>query len=86
MVEPETFTFLTDIATNNRKIWMDDHREERDEALRNCTGIATTLHDYADCFDHAVAVARFKSKQSYFKFFKDAGVLLDKKSAASGPA
>jgi uncharacterized protein (TIGR02453 family) len=72
MVEPETFTFLADLATNNRKVWLDAHREERDDALRNFTGIATTLHDYADRFDHNVAEARIKPKQSYSKFFQEA--------------
>lgn len=72
MVEPETFTFLADLAANNRKVWMDAHREERDDALRNFTGIATTLHDYADRFDHNVAEARIKPKQSYSKFFQEA--------------
>jgi uncharacterized protein (TIGR02453 family) len=71
MVEPETFTFLADLASNNRKVWMDAHREARDDALRNFTGIATTLHDYADRFDHAVAQARSKPKQSYSKFYQD---------------
>ena len=72
MVDPETFTFLTDLAKNNRKVWMDAHREERDDALRNFTGIATTLHDYANRFDHNVAETRFKPKQSYSKFFQEA--------------
>jgi uncharacterized protein (TIGR02453 family) len=72
LVEPETFTFLADLAANNRKVWMDAHREERDDALRNFTGIATTLHDYADRFDHNVAAARIKPKQSYSKFFQEA--------------
>ena len=72
MVEPETFTFLEGLAANNRKVWMDAHREERDDALRNFTGIATTLHDYADRFDPDVAEARSKPKQSYTKFFLDA--------------
>lgn len=72
MVEPETFAFLEDLATNNRKVWMDAHREERDDALRNFTGIATTLHDYADRFDHNVAEARIKPKQSYSKFYQEA--------------
>jgi len=63
MVEPETFTFLADLTTNNRKVWMDAHREERDDALRNFTGIATTLHDYADRFDHNVAEARFNQSK-----------------------
>ena len=72
MVEPETFKFLTDFAANNRKVWMDAHREERDDALRNFAGIATTLHDYADRFDHNVAEARIKPKQSYSKFFQEA--------------
>ena len=72
MVEPETFTFLADLKANNRKAWMDAHREERDDAMRNFTGIATTLHDYADRFDHNVAEAKIKPKQSYSKFFQDA--------------
>ena len=71
MVEPETFTFLADLALNNRKAWMDAHREERNDAMRNFTGIATTLHDYAGRFDHNVAEARIKPKQSYSKFFQD---------------
>ena len=71
MIEPETFTFLANLASNNRKAWMDGHREERDDAMRNFTGIATTLHDYADQFDHNVADARIKPKQSYSKFFQD---------------
>lgn len=71
MVEPETFTFLTDLALNNRKAWMDTHREERDDALRNFTGIAMTLHDYADRFDPFVADAGIKPKQSYTKFFQE---------------
>lgn len=72
MVEPETFTFLTDLAANNRKAWMDAHREERDDAMRNFTGIAITLHDYAERFDHNVADAKLKPKQSYSKFFQEA--------------
>lgn len=72
MVEPETFMFLADLAANNRKVWMDAHREERDDAMRNFTGIATTLHDYAERFDPHVAEARFKPKQSYSKFFQEA--------------
>jgi uncharacterized protein (TIGR02453 family) len=72
MVEPETFEFLTDLAANNRKIWMDTHREERDDAMRNFAGIATTLHDYAERFDHNVAEVRIKPKQSFSKFFQDA--------------
>jgi uncharacterized protein (TIGR02453 family) len=71
MVEPETFTFLADLAGNNRKAWMDAHRDERDDALRNFTGIAMTLHDYADRFDHFVAEATIKPKQSYTKFFQE---------------
>ncbi len=71
MVEPETFEFLTELAQNNRKVWADAHREERDDALRNFTGIATTLHDYADRFDHNVAEAKFKPRQSYTKFFQE---------------
>lgn len=72
MVEPETFEFLTDLANNNRKVWMDAHREERDDALRNFTGIAMTLHDYADRFDPYVAEAKIKPKQSYSRFFQEA--------------
>jgi uncharacterized protein (TIGR02453 family) len=71
MVEPETFSFLTDLAAHNRKAWMDAHREERDDALRNFTGIATTLHDYADRYDHNVGASRSKPKQSYSKFFQE---------------
>lgn len=72
MVEPETFTFLADLATNNRKAWMDAHRDERDDALRNFTGIAITLHDYADRFDSSVADGKFNPRQSYSKFFQEA--------------
>ena len=72
MVEPETFAFLSDLAMNNRKVWMDAHREELDDALRNFTGIAMTLHDYADRFDPYVDEAKIKPKQSYSKFFQDA--------------
>ena len=72
MVEPETFTFLNDLAANNRKAWMDAHREERDDALRNFTGIAMTLHDYADRFDPYVADAKIKPKQSFSRFFQEA--------------
>jgi uncharacterized protein (TIGR02453 family) len=72
MVEPETFSFLANLIANNRKAWMDAHREERDDALRNFTGIAITLHDYADRFDHNVAEAKIKPKQSYSKFFQEA--------------
>ena len=64
MVEPETFMFLADLAKNNRKAWMDAHREERDDALRNFTGIAITLHDYANRFDPSVADAKFNPRQS----------------------
>ena len=71
MVEPETFEFLADLAANNRKAWMDEHRDERDDALRNFTGIAMTLHDYADRFDHVVADAKIKPKQSFTKFFQE---------------
>lgn len=71
MVEPETFTFLADLAQNNRKAWMDANREERDDAMRNFTGIAMTLHDYADRFDPFVADAGIKPKQSYTKFFQE---------------
>ena len=72
MVEPETFLFLENLEANNRKAWMDAHREDRDDALRNFTGIAITLHDYADRFDPYVAEAKFKPKQSYSKFFQEA--------------
>jgi uncharacterized protein (TIGR02453 family) len=71
MVEPETFRFLADLAVNNRKAWMDEHRDERDAALRNFTGIAMTLHDYADRFDPFLAEAGIKPKQSYTKFFQE---------------
>ena len=71
MVEPETFTFLTDLGQNNRKVWMDKHRPERDDAMRNFTGIATTLHDYAHLFDYLVADARSKPKQSFTRFFQE---------------
>jgi uncharacterized protein (TIGR02453 family) len=71
MVEPETFTFLADLALNNRKAWVDAHRDARDDAMRNFTGIAMTLHDYADSFDPFVAEARIKPKQSYTKFYQD---------------
>ena len=71
MVEPETFTFLSDLARNNRKAWMDEHRAERDDAMRNFTGIAMTLHDYAHRFDHLVADAQSKPKQSFTKFFQE---------------
>ena len=71
MVEPETFIFLTNLAINNRKAWMDQHRSERDDALRNFTGIATTLHDYAHRFDYLVADARSKPKQSFTRFFQE---------------
>lgn len=71
MIEPETFAFLADLAKNNRKAWMDAHRPERDDALRNFTGVAMTLHDYADRFDPYVAEARIKPKQSYSRFFQE---------------
>lgn len=71
MVEPETSTFLADLAQNNRKAWMDAHRPERDDAMRNFTGIAMTLHDYADRFDPFVADAAIKPKQSYTRFHQD---------------
>lgn len=71
MVDPETFKFLADLATNNRKAWMDAHREERDDALRNFTGIAITLHDYVSRFDASVADAKFNPRQSYSKFFQE---------------
>lgn len=71
MVDPETFSFLTDLAANNRKVWLDAHREERDDAMRNFTGIAMTLHDYADRFDPFVTDAGIKPKQSYTKFFQE---------------
>lgn len=71
MVEPETFKFLADLAINNSKVWMDKHKSERDEVMRNFTGIATTLHDYAHRFDYLVADARSKPKQSFTKFFQE---------------
>jgi uncharacterized protein (TIGR02453 family) len=71
MVEPETFKFLADLSKNNKKVWLDAHREERDDAMRNFTGIAMTLHDYADRFDPFVAEAGIKPKQSYTKFFQE---------------
>ena len=71
MVEPETFTFLADLAMNNRKAWMDQHRGARDDAMRNFTGIAMTLHDYADRYDPFVAEAGIKPRQSYTKFFQE---------------
>ena len=71
MVEPETFTFLADLAKNNRKAWMDAHREERDDALRNFTGIAMTLHDYAHRYDFSVSEAKFNPRQSHSKFFQE---------------
>jgi uncharacterized protein (TIGR02453 family) len=71
MVEPETFTYLADLKLNNRKAWVDEHREERDDAMRNFTGIATTLHDYSDRYDAFVAQTRSKPKQSYTKFFQE---------------
>ena len=71
MIEPETFTFLADLALNNRKAWMDAHRNERDDALRNFTGIAMTLHDYGDRFDPFVAEAAIKPKQSFTKFHQE---------------
>lgn len=71
MVEPETFAFLADLQLNNRKAWMDDNRARRDDAMRNFTGIAMTLHDYAGRYDSFVAAARTKPKQSYSKFFQD---------------
>ena len=51
---------------------MDAHRDERDDALRNFTGIAITLHDYADRFDSSVADAKFNPRQSFSKFFQEA--------------
>ncbi|MDE0969513.1 MAG: DUF2461 family protein [Octadecabacter sp.] len=71
MVEPETFQFLADLSKNNKKTWLDAHREERDDAMRNFTGIAMTLHDYADRFDPFVAEAVIKPKQNYTKFFQE---------------
>jgi uncharacterized protein (TIGR02453 family) len=71
MVEPETFTFLADLKLNNRKAWVDEHREERDDAMRNFTGIAITLHDYSARYDPFVAEARSKPKQSHTKFFQE---------------
>ena len=70
MVEPETCAFLADLGMNNRKAWLDEHREERDDALRNFAGIAMTLHDYADRFDPFVAEVGIKPKRSYTKFFQ----------------
>ena len=71
MVEPETFTFLANLAINNSKSWMDEHRFERDDAMRNFTGIAMTLHNYAHQFDYLVADARSKPKQSFTRFFQE---------------
>jgi uncharacterized protein (TIGR02453 family) len=71
MVEPETFTFLADLAANNRKAWMDANREDRDDALRNFTGMAITLYDYADRFDPYMAETKFNPRQSYSKFFQE---------------
>lgn len=71
MVEPETFTFLADLGVNNRKAWMDEHRDERNDAMRNFTGIAITLHDYSDRFDSFVAETRSKPKQSYTRFVQE---------------
>ncbi|WP_299892929.1 DUF2461 domain-containing protein [uncultured Ruegeria sp.] len=71
MVEPETFAFLANLGMNNRKAWMDEHREERDDALRNFAGMAMTLHDYADRFDPFVAEAGIKPKRSFTKFFQE---------------
>ena len=50
---------------------MNEHREERDNALRNFAGIAMTLYDYAGRFDPFVAEAEVRPKQSYTKFFQD---------------
>lgn len=71
MVEPETFAFLAELALNNRKAWMDKHREEFDDARRNFTGMAMTLNSYADRFDPFVADAKSKPKQSYTKLYQD---------------
>ena len=71
MVEPETFTFLENLAIKNSKAWMDEHRSERDDAMRNFTGIAMTLHDYAHHFDYLVADVRSKPKQSFTRFFQE---------------
>ena len=71
MVEPETFTFLADLAINNSKAWMDENRSARDDAMRNFTGIAMTLHNYAHRFDYLVADARSKPKQSFTRFFQE---------------
>lgn len=71
MVEPETFTFLADLALNNRQAWMNDHRDERDDAMRNFTGIAMTLHDYAGHYDPVFAETQIKPKQCYTKFFQE---------------
>jgi uncharacterized protein (TIGR02453 family) len=71
MVEPEAFSFLTDLKLNNRKARVDEHREERDDAMRNFVGIAITLHDYSDRYDSFVSGGRSKPKQNYTKFFQD---------------
>ncbi|MEJ6709255.1 MAG: TIGR02453 family protein [Amylibacter sp.] len=71
MVEPETFAFLADLALNNRQAWMNEHRDERDDAMRNFTGIAMTLHDYADRYDPVFAETQIKPKQCYTKFFQE---------------
>ena len=71
MVEPETFTFLADLAINNSKAWMDENRSARDDAMRNFTGIAMTLHNYAHRFDYLVADAPSKPKQSFTRFFQE---------------
>jgi uncharacterized protein (TIGR02453 family) len=71
MVEPETFSFLTNLAKNNRKTWVDSNRSAFDDARRNFIGIATTLHDYAERFDPDVADTKSKPKQSYSKLYQD---------------
>lgn len=71
MVDPETFDFLAELAQNNKKVWMDAHRAEFDDARRNFTGIAMALHSYAERFDPYVAEAKSKPKQSYTKLYQD---------------
>jgi uncharacterized protein (TIGR02453 family) len=65
MVDPETFRFLAALAQNNRKAWMTEHRAEWDDARRNFTGIAMTLHSHAARWDHALAGAKLKARQRH---------------------
>ncbi|MFT6774522.1 MAG: hypothetical protein ACJA1L_002234 [Paracoccaceae bacterium] len=65
MVDPETFAFLAALAQNNRKAWMTEHRAEWDDARRNFTGIATSLHSHAARWDHALAGAKINPRQSH---------------------